>query len=112
MSKSWILLIVILIVTMFAVIGFEFYQSISGANSEFEKHVINLDIRSDLGTDVLDAIAILEPGLVIQDSQLDEGFPLFEEDDEEIPTDTDIFGEPVEDLRQGEVIDFSSPEAP
>jgi len=108
MSKSWITLMVIAIITMFVVIGFEFYQSLSGANSEFERRVINLDIRSDLGTDVLDGVSLLESGLVVQDEELDEDF---------VPTPTpeggdDIFGDPVEDLRGEGFTDFSEGTTP
>ncbi|KXK26903.1 MAG: hypothetical protein TR69_WS6001000926 [candidate division WS6 bacterium OLB20] len=90
MSKSWITLIAVAIVTMFGIIGFEFYQSLSGANAEFEKRITNLDIRSDLGTDVLESVRILRNGLIIRDEQLDQDF---------VPTPTpaggdDIFNDP------------------
>ncbi|KXK08945.1 MAG: hypothetical protein QY330_02990 [Candidatus Dojkabacteria bacterium] len=74
MSKSWILLIVIAVITMLVVGGFEFYQSISGTNIEFQKRVVNLQISSSLGTDVLDSVRVLDQGFFVRDGELDDNF--------------------------------------
>jgi hypothetical protein len=70
MSKSWIVLIVIAIITMLAIIGFEFYQSVSGANVQFTPKYETTDIAPDLGRKELLYLEQLETSVEVRDETL------------------------------------------
>lgn len=75
MNKSWIFIIVIAIVSMLAIIGFEFYMSVSGGNSEFVKQIQDEPINPDLGVNKLDFISSLEDNILVVDESLDQVLP-------------------------------------
>jgi hypothetical protein len=70
MNKSWIALIVVAVITMLAVMGFEFYNSFSGSNVDFTPKFTDTSIPNDLGTKQLKFIDSLSQVITITDSQL------------------------------------------
>lgn len=69
MSKSWIILIGIAILTLLAMIGYDFYNSISGNNVGFTKQVAQ--INPDLGEKQLQLLGTMDQKVLIKNSDLD-----------------------------------------
>ncbi len=70
MNKSWVALIAIAVITMLAVMGFEFYNSVNGGNVDFTPKFTDTTIPSDLGTKQLKFIYSLSQIITVTDSQL------------------------------------------
>lgn len=70
MSKSWIVLAVIALVTVLGVIAFEFYQSINGSNVEFVPKVQVGDVSPDLGSNELKYVSSLRSLMLVDDATL------------------------------------------
>ena len=68
MNKNWLTLVVIALITILAVIGYEFYNSITGGNTDFNKTVT--PINSDLGVSTLDAVKKLDLDAPVRDEAL------------------------------------------
>lgn len=70
MNKTWISLIVIALLSLLTIVGYEFYRSISGASSDFVK-VVTINVEPDLGTAQLDAVEILNENVMVDDESLE-----------------------------------------
>ncbi|MFQ5492960.1 MAG: hypothetical protein ACE5DX_02250 [Candidatus Dojkabacteria bacterium] len=71
MNRSWIALIVIAVVTMLGIIGYEFFQSLSGANVEFRRGIQTTELPADLGTKQLGFVGFLEESVLVKDAELE-----------------------------------------
>ena len=69
MNKNWFTLVIISVITLLIVIGYQFYISINGGNTGFGKTIS--PIESDLGQSVLDAIKELDKNAPIRNEALD-----------------------------------------
>ena len=70
MNKSWITLIGIAILTLLAIVGYEFYLSLTGVKSTFSKPSLMI-LEEDLGIAELEYIETLEGVVLKEDSSLD-----------------------------------------
>jgi hypothetical protein len=68
MNKNWLTLIIIAIITLLSVIGYQFYISITGQNTGFSKTV--MPINPDLGTSTLNAIQTLDLSAPVRNEAL------------------------------------------
>lgn len=71
MNKTWITLIIVAVVTILAIVGYNFYRSISGDNLEFTKAVAGTPISPDLGTEQLEYLTVLQENVEVQSEDLD-----------------------------------------
>jgi hypothetical protein len=69
MNKNWIVLLIVAVFTLISYVGYTFYVSITGENTGFGK-VVN-PINRDLGSQVLDKIALLDENAPVRDEALD-----------------------------------------
>jgi predicted negative regulator of RcsB-dependent stress response len=69
MSKSWIALIVIAILSMLAMVGYDFYNSLSGNNIGFSKQV--QQITPDLGQKQLQVLDTMDQKVLVKNADLD-----------------------------------------
>jgi len=70
MNRSFLVLIVIVIVTMLVVGGIQLFLSLSGANVEFSPAITNTNISSDLGSNTLNFIENNTSNLLITNEEL------------------------------------------
>lgn len=69
MNKNWLTLVIIAVITIIGIIVYQFYNSISGANADFNKSVTS--INSDLGMTTLNAVKKLDENVPVRDEALD-----------------------------------------
>ncbi len=70
MNRSWTLFLIIAILLMLVVTGYEFYYSISGANVTFNKTVSSINPK--LGTEKIETFTSGSEYMIVKDSDLDE----------------------------------------
>ena len=68
MNKNWLSLIIVAVVTLVGMIGYEFYISINGGNTDFSKTVTAID--PDLGVTTLNAVKKLDLTAPVRDEAL------------------------------------------
>lgn len=71
MNPTWTKLIVLALITLLAVIGYEFYLSVTGSNQSFDK-TIPVIVKSDLGTKQLDALQNSSSYILVPNTELDD----------------------------------------
>ncbi|HLD03145.1 MAG TPA: hypothetical protein VJC17_00030 [Candidatus Dojkabacteria bacterium] len=69
MNRSWITLVVVAVVTLIIIAGYEFVNSLTGANLDFSKQVS--PIENDLGTQELIFLKGIKDNIQTPDENLD-----------------------------------------
>lgn len=68
MTKSWVIIIIIAVISILAVVGYDFYNSISGNNLSFNKEV--KQIAPDLGTKQLQVLDTMNVNILVKNEEL------------------------------------------
>jgi len=69
MNRSWITLVIVAVFTLLIIAGYEFVNSLTGANLDFSKEVN--PIENDLGTQELMFLKEIKANVQIPDENLD-----------------------------------------
>lgn len=70
MNKTWITLIVMAMVTILLIVGYQFYISFSGQNVDFTKTLGSEKVSPNLGVTELEFLDTLEENVVVDDNEL------------------------------------------
>jgi len=69
MNKNWLILAITALMSVLGYVGYQFYVSLTMDTNGFNKTVI--PIESDLGTDTLNKITILDKSIPVRNESLD-----------------------------------------